>query len=104
MRTLEFRVCGQEIAQAQGCDFSGLIKGTKGYLRARFYFDEEWDGCLVAASFFDASGNEHAAQVVDRMCMIPGEALTGGSFAVRLTGVRRGYRITTGKLTVRQGG
>lgn len=104
MRTLEFRVHGQEIAQAAGCDFDGLVRGTKGYLRARFYFDENWDGCRVAASFYDAQGNEHAAAVVNSACMIPDEALAGGSFSVSLTGVKRGYRITAGKLTIRQGG
>ena len=37
MRVLEFRVRGQEIVQAAGSDFSGIVRGTQGYLKARFF-------------------------------------------------------------------
>lgn len=103
MRVLEFRVRGQEIAQAAGCDFSGIVRGSMGYLKARFIFDKEWDGCRKAASFFDANGKEHAVPVMDGECEIPAQALTGSSFSVSVTGMRSGFRIKTARLTIMQG-
>ena len=59
MRTLRFTVDGQTIRKNPDCDFSGLVAGSVGYLRANFKFSKEWFGCTKAASFwFD--GLEHA--------------------------------------------
>ena len=38
MRTLKFIVEGQIIKQDPNCDFSNLVPGTEGYLRAEFSF------------------------------------------------------------------
>lgn len=104
MRTLKFEVKGQVIAPAPGCSMDGLVCGSIGYLKASFEFDKEWDGCKKAASFFDAKEKEHAAKVIGGECMIPAEALTGRVFYVSVTGARRGYKIRTNKMLVRQGG
>lgn len=44
MRTLKFIVEAQNIKEDPNCDFSGLVKGTKGYLYAEFIFRKStWD-------------------------------------------------------------
>lgn len=51
MRILKFKVENQKIYQDPSCDFTGLVKGTSGYLKAFFSFSPEWNGCKIAASF-----------------------------------------------------
>ena len=43
MRILKFVVENQKIKQDPSCDFSGLVAGTEGYLKAEFVFSKEWD-------------------------------------------------------------
>lgn len=104
MRLLRFMIQGQMLRCAPGCDFSGIFPGTEGYLKARFEFDSEWDGCKKAASFFRSGGAEFAAPIVNNECMIPAEALTREKFSVSVTGIRKGFKITTNKIDVLQGG
>lgn len=101
MRTLTFLVNGQSIRKDPDCDFSGLVAGTSNYLRARFIFSSEWDGCKKAASFWSV-GKEYAVPVINGECMIPEEALARREFQVSVTGARGSYRIRTGKVRVQQ--
>ena len=103
MRVLKFIVKGQALYPDPECDFSGIIRGSKGYLIAEFSFDAAWKGCTVAASFWHMDG-EHAALVQNNRCEIPAEALTGFSVGVILTGRRDGYLISTNRATFYQGG
>lgn len=103
MRTLRFIVTAQRVEADPGCDFSGLVPGTKGYLKARFTFSKEWVGCRKAASFWNF-GKEYAALLVNNECEIPPEALTWKNFQVSVTGLRDGYRIKTNKVRVMQEG
>lgn len=103
MRTLKFIVNGQGLKKDPACDFSGIVKGTKGYLKASFSLSSEWNGCKVAASFWKLN-KEHAAPVIGNECEIPEEVLTYDNFYVQLTGVRPGYRIKTTKVLVTQEG
>ena len=61
MRTLRFKVSGQELIRAPGCDFSNIIAGTSGYLQAAFEFGPEPD---VAVEYIADTktyiANEHA--------------------------------------------
>lgn len=100
-RTLTFNINGQQIAKDPKCDFSGLVAGTVGYLKAKFTFSEEWNDCILVASFWRGN-NEHAARIVNGECEIPSEALTGAIFKVSVTGKRGDYKITTNKVFVRQ--
>lgn len=101
MRILRFIVTAQSIQKAPDCDFSGIVAGTQGYLRAEFSFSAEWAGCRVAA-VFSRLGKEYAEPVLSGGCKIPSEALTWDSFGVRVVGQRAGYRITTNEIKVRQ--
>lgn len=99
MRILNFKVDSQVLEQDG--DFSDIVSGTSGYLKARFNFSDEWAGCLMIASFFNR-GKEYACKLVNNECMIPDEALTDRYFKVQVVGVKRNYKITTTKLKVYQ--
>lgn len=101
-RVLKFNIDGQTISKDPTCNFDGLHRGTVGYLYARFSFSEEWAGCKKAASFYSA-GKEYAAPVINGQCMIPEEALRFQSWKVSVTGMKPGFKITTGKEEVVQG-
>lgn len=103
MRILKFIAKGQVLYPDPNCDFSGIIRGSKGYLVAEFSFDDAWKGCKVAASFWHLD-EEHAVIVKNNRCEIPAEALTGFSVGVILTGARPGYSISTNRATFAQGG
>ena len=103
MRTLKFIVEGQSIKQDPSCDFTGIVPGTKGYLKAEFSFSNEWKGCKKAA-VFELLRNEYPAPLIGNSCEIPAEALTWKTFSVRVVGDMDGYRITTNRLEVKQNG
>ena len=104
MRTLKFIVTGQHIEKDPICDFSGLVPGTKGYLRAAFVFDQEWSNCKKVAVFVKY-GREFPAPIINGYCNIPPEVLTHGRFSLYVIGERSGgYRIPTSRIEVRQDG
>ena len=103
MRLLRFNVNAQHIQKDPSCDFSKIVAGTKGYLRAQFTFSPEWQDCVIVASFWRGK-NEYAAFVENGECMIPDEALVGPTFRVSIVGQRGDYYIPTDKVLVRQGG
>ena len=87
MRTLKFKVDGLRIDPDPLCDFSGLVLGTEGYLRAEFSFSREWDGFVKAASFWKLNKECPAKLLEDgKSCVIPAEALTWTSFEVGVIG------------------
>ena len=45
MRSLNFIAVRQNLQKDPTSDFSGLVRGSKGYLQAHFSFDAEWTGC-----------------------------------------------------------
>lgn len=98
-RILKFKVDSQTI-QKDG-DFSGLVRGSVGYLSAQFNFSSEWNGCKIAASFW-ANGKEYAVMLRHGMCEIPPEVLTHIRFYVQCTGMRQGFKIKSNKTLVRQ--
>lgn len=105
MRILEFNVLKQRLTKTPGCDFSGLVAGSVGYLRAKFNFHEEdWDKCSTRLARFWLNGKEHA-KVLDEngCCDIPNEVVIGSKFEVSVLGAAPGYKIETNKITVRQG-
>ena len=102
-RILEFEVNQQRIIKKRDCDFSHIVAGTEGYLKAKFYFHQgEWDGCKKAASFW--IGEEEHARLLDseNSCVIPPEVLTGERFHISVTGVSENYKIKTNRVKVKQ--
>lgn len=102
MRTLEFTVDRQRLRKKSDCDFTGIVAGSIGFLRAQFNCSNEWDGCKKAASFW-VNDTEYAVMLDENnYCDIPSEALTGDRFEVSLIGVKSNYKITTNKTKVKQ--
>lgn len=102
MRTLEFTVDCQKVRKKSDCDFSGIVAGSVGFLRAKFYFSQEWSDCKKAASFWVESQEHSVILDENDSCTIPAEALSTERFEVSVTGAKRGYKITTNKTKVRQ--
>ena len=102
-RVLEFTVDKQRITRNRDCDFSRIVAGSVGYLKAKFYFtSNEWKKCKKAASFW--LNDTESAVLLDKnnTCLIPSEALVGEKFEVSVIGVRDGFKISTNKTKVKQ--
>lgn len=108
MRTLEFVADRQLLYKVPNCDFSGLVSGSVGYLRARFHFSEEWDKCNKKVASFWFGDKEYPVTLgEDCSCDIPSEVLTGRSFKVKVIGacVEEGkavFKIETNKTRIKQ--
>lgn len=104
MRVLEFEVKQQRLRKQPGCDFSHIVAGTSGYLKAKFNFSPEWDGCKKAASFVGEFVVDECAVMLDEnnCCDIPADVLRGGVFRVCVGGVRDDCLIRTNTMTVKQ--
>lgn len=102
MRILQFVADGQRLKKQTNCDFSGLVAGSEGYLRAEFTFSDEWLGCKKAASFW--VGDQEYAVLLDDddSCVIPPEVLAGELFKVSVVGVKTGYKLMSTQTKVRQ--
>lgn len=105
MRILEFNVQKQRLTKKTNCDFSGLVAGSVGYLRAKFYFlGDEWNDCSTRVARFWLDGKEDARLLDENnSCEIPPSVLTGSKFEVSILGAAPGYKIETNKIKVRQG-
>ena len=101
MRLLYFNVNAQKIEKDPNCDFTKLVSGTSGYLKAHFTFSSEWEGCVKIARFWRGK-QEHAVLLQNDECDIPTEALVGSTFRVSVLGQREDYRITTNEIPIRQ--
>lgn len=99
MRVLEFAVDKQNITKRN--DFSGLIAGSKGYLKARFSFSSEWNGYRKVAVFTCKTG-EYPVLINGCMCDVPDEAAACNSFKVHVVGRRGNETMTSGRVTVIQ--
>lgn len=109
MRTLEFKVKSQKLSKLPGCDFSSIVAGSKGYLKAKFYFElnEEWNTCRKVAVFTGTDDVEVEYPVLldeDNSCEIPSEVLTRSKFKVYVIGARTKpiFKIQTKPMTIKQ--
>ena len=105
MRYLKFNVNRQIIEQDPSCDFSDLVPGSEGYLKAEFSFSPEWNKTVKVAEF-RRNGVECPPQVLEdgKTCTIPAEALKGRTFSIRVIGKKSDTKITTNKVKVCQDG
>lgn len=104
MRNLNFEVDGQSLRKVG--DFSGIIRGSKKYLRCVFsYKGTDWLNMRVIA-VFEHDGNEYAVAVQnDGSSIVPDEVTDESYFKVSLVGVSRNdKRVTTNKELINQGG
>lgn len=103
MRILKFKADKQVLRKQPGCDFTHIVANSANYLRAKFYFSGEWDGCKKVASFWFNEKEYPILLDEKNECDIPSEVLVGGAFYISVTGAKAdGYRIVTTKYKVRQ--
>ena len=103
MRDISFRARGQSLERVKAEDEGPIVRGTSGYLRARFELDAPWRGRRVVARFFDERGRETAAELTRGRCSVPAAVTGGKRFAVSLVGAGKdGSRLTTNRVTVYQ--
>lgn len=107
-RLLVFKVDKQVLSKQPGCDFSRIVAGTKGYLKAKFYFsDSEWLNCDKKVACFRVGGETGEYPVaLDKAneCTIPEDALVGSTFEVKVEGVSSdfGYHVKTNWFKIKQ--
>lgn len=106
MRTLKFIVDGQLIKQDPSCDFTGLVPGTEGYLRAEFSFSKEWIGSTKTVMFHSTMGKACPPQLLKdgKTCVIPSEVLRKRVFKISIIGKKANTTLTTNKVEVNQDG
>lgn len=108
MRILEFDVIKQRLRKNRDCDFSGLVAGSVGYLKAKFNFSPEWDGCKKAASFKLKDPNRvfELGELIgeDNTCNIPSDILLSREFYVSVKGVNDDgtYKIESSEIRIKQ--
>lgn len=105
MRNLQFVVDNQVITKDPDCDFSNLVIGTSGYVRASFKFSDEWDGFRKVVEF-SSGRKEYSPQILgdNESCIIPGEVLKRPIFNIRVLGKRQDIILRTNTVQVRQRG
>lgn len=101
MRTLNFIVNSQHIIPDPECDFTNIVAGSSGYLRAHFKFSSDWRGYAKVARF-QRGEKEEGKLLVDNACDIPPEILTGATFKVSVIGQKGPARIETNRIIVQQ--
>lgn len=101
MRTLAFKVDAQKI-QKSG-DFSGIVSGTAGYLKASFLFSKDWKHMVKVAEFRKKWGSDYVpVKIINNQCMVPQEVLLGIQWTVKVIGKRGDIILTTEECTVTQ--
>ena len=106
MRTLKFNVKDQILEQDPFCDFSGLVPGTKEYVRAMFSFSQEWNGFAKVVSFWSMLGKEYPPMILKDgyTCLIPAEALAKRAFKIQVMGKKDDLKLITNKIAIQQNG
>ena len=105
MRTLRFSVESQKIRHDPNCDFSGLVSGTAGYLKASFKFSKEWSGMVKVAEFRKYLCSEPiSVPIINNECAVPDTVTGGKAWYVKIVGKRGGVIIPTGNCKVEQEG
>lgn len=107
MRTLKFIVDDLILKKDPDCDFTGLVPGTEGYLKAEFDFNSTWDDCVKVIGFYSENGNrEYEPHILKdgKSCIIPSEALANKKFKIRVFGRNRTTKLITDSVIVTQNG
>ena len=105
MRVLKFDVNGQNLSKSKNCDFSGIVPGSDGYLKARFTFSNDWYGMVKVAEFRTYASSEPVpVPIINNECMVPSEVTGGDKWYVKAIGKKGDVIIPTGNCRVRQEG
>ena len=102
MRDLNFKVVGQKLSK-EG-DFNDIVVGSKGYLKACFTFNSEWNGFAKVAVFKANNSDEVIVKISpEGECLVPDEVTDGAYISIRVVGKsKRGQWITSGTVSFLQ--
>lgn len=105
MRTLKFAVNAQRITSDPNCDFSGIVPGTVGYLKAHFSFSPEWAGMVKVAEFRKYLCDEPVSvPIINGECAVP-DTVTGSKvWYVKIIGKRGDVILPTCNCKIEQEG
>lgn len=101
MRVLSIMVDGQTLSPIN--DLSGIVAGSKGYLKCQFTFkDSNWSSMKKIAVF--DNGDKEEAVVLDKAgcCEVPDIITDKTFFRICLVGVNKNKRIKTERLLINQ--
>ena len=103
MRTLKFIVNAQRICEDTACDFSAIVSGTSGYLKASFSFSSEWSGMVKVAEFRKyVCDDPVSVAIINNECMVPTEVTGGKAWYIKVIGKKGDVIIPTGNCIVKQ--
>lgn len=101
MRILQYRVTGQNLSKVES--HLGLVRGSKGYLKCRFTFDDDWHGLKKVAIFRTSDGKKYMP-IVGGFADVPDAVTVKEKFYVSVIGQSDDQTITTGEIMERQDG
>lgn len=107
MRTLKFIINDLILNRDPSCDFTRLIPGTEGYLKAEFDFNSTWDNCVKVVGFYSADGSkEYTPQILrdGKSCIIPYEVLKHSKFRIKVLGKSKTMKLCTQDIIIVQDG
>lgn len=102
MKDLEFVVSGQTLTSSG--DLSGIIRGSKNYLRAVVKFDDpDWMRCTGVVAAFKNRGSWVYVPINNGSCMVPDEVSDLRQLEFKLLGrTNTGGIITTNTIKIFQ--
>lgn len=105
MRILKFIINSQQIGPDPSCDFSGIVPGTAGYLKAQFSFSAEWSGLVKVAEFRRYLCDEPVSvPIINGECAVPDTVTGGKAWYVKIIGKRGDVILPTCNCKVEQEG
>lgn len=106
-RVLKFIVKNQKIIKDKECDFTGLVAGSQGMLKAQIEFSREWEGMNKIVVF--TMLGQIKMEKLDKygVCIIPSDVLKYNKFYVSVVGEIKGKdgnrrRLRTDSVKVNQ--
>ena len=103
MKTLPFEVNGQKLEKSDNESFESLIRGSTGYLKCSFTFDESWDGYTKAVEFLSIESPKYFFLNKDNTIDIPSNITSLPYFNVKLIGILgKESKFSTNAVLVKQ--
>lgn len=104
MRVLNFKINGQKLEKIG--DFSGIIRGSRKYLKCHFDFvDGEWL-TMTRIAVFEWGNTEYPVLLkTDNTCLVPDEVTDYSCFKLKIVGVLGGSKknITNREVVLQEG-
>lgn len=101
MRTLKYKVQGQNIIRDSTCDFSNIVRGTNNYISLIFEWDEDWRYKAKVISLRNAEGIETNLAFKENV-VLPEIVTNGSMFSFVLYGKDNIEKVQTTREYIEQ--